>query len=83
VTSSDHVASEVASWKAKKELNLPPLPPPGPIHPPKNPDSLEDCDRVLTPACIRALYKFEALDPSEPVSIANAMGIFEEEDLCK
>jgi hypothetical protein len=37
----------------------------------------------MTPACIRALYNFEALDPNKPVSIANAMGIFEEEDLCK
>lgn len=81
--SSDRFGSEVASGRAKERRNSPPLPPLGPKHPPKNPNSLENCDREMTPACIRALYNFEALDPSEPVCVTNAMGIFEEEDLCK
>jgi hypothetical protein len=61
----------------------PPLPPAGPRHPPKDPNSLAQCDQEATPACIRALYDFAAPFSREPVCANNSMGIFEEESLCK
>ena len=49
----------------------------------QNASSLALCDRLVTPACLRALYGFTAPDPTQPVSSTNSLGIFEEEDLCK
>ncbi|KAI1326976.1 protease s8 tripeptidyl peptidase [Xylariaceae sp. FL0255] len=41
---------------------------------------LANCDELITPACIRALYHFSAPSPHATVSAANSMGIFEEGD---
>jgi tripeptidyl-peptidase-1 len=41
-----------------------------------DPDSLEHCNRLVTPACIRALYNFSSPDPNDSVSPTNSMGIF-------
>ena len=67
--------------KAKRKA--PPPPPLFPKHPPKDPHSLENCDRAATPACIRALYNIDAPNSDKPVSPNNSLGIFEEWDLCK
>lgn len=42
--------------------------------------SLADCDQLITPACIRALYSFEALSPHATVSPNNSLGIWESGD---
>ncbi|GAM88207.1 hypothetical protein ANO11243_062380 [Dothideomycetidae sp. 11243] len=47
---------------------------------PSDPDSLDTCDVAVTPACIRALYGFDAPNPWDEVCESNAMGIFEEGD---
>lgn len=47
---------------------------------PKNDTDLATCDIAITPACIRALYQFEAPNPNAKVSPNNSMGIFEEGD---
>ncbi|OQN98904.1 hypothetical protein B0A48_15250 [Cryoendolithus antarcticus] len=41
---------------------------------------LATCDIAITPACLRALYHFDAPDPHAKVSISNSLGIFEEGD---
>ncbi|KAF2999996.1 hypothetical protein E8E14_000857 [Neopestalotiopsis sp. 37M] len=38
------------------------------------------CATAISPACLRALYEFDALNSSSPVSSNNSMGIFEEGD---
>ncbi|KAK3321370.1 peptidase S8/S53 domain-containing protein [Cercophora scortea] len=43
-------------------------------------DELASCDEVITPACVRALYNFDAADPTAPVNPDNSLGIFEEGD---
>lgn len=45
-----------------------------------NSSSLADCDEIITPACLRALYQFEAPSPNATVSSNNTLGIFEEGD---
>lgn len=45
-----------------------------------NSSSLANCDEVITPACLRALYQFEAPSPNATVSSNNTLGIFEEGD---
>ncbi|KAK5994176.1 Aorsin [Cladobotryum mycophilum] len=35
------------------------------------------CDKVITPACLQALYNFKAPDPNAQVSANNSLGIFE------
>lgn len=45
-----------------------------------NTSSLANCDEVITPACIRALYHFDAPSPNATVSSNNSLGIFEEGD---
>lgn len=47
---------------------------------PKNGSELATCDVTITPACIRALYHFEAPNPHAKVSSNNSMGIFEDGD---
>jgi tripeptidyl-peptidase-1 len=47
---------------------------------PNNDTQLETCDTTITPACIQALYGFQAPDPHTYVSSNNSMGIFEEGD---
>lgn len=42
-----------------------------------NTSELADCDLVITPPCIRALYQFDALDPDAVVSPNNSLGFFE------
>ncbi|CAN8104845.1 unnamed protein product [Discula destructiva] len=42
--------------------------------------NLKDCDELITPACLRALYNFEAPSPNATVSPNNSIGIFEEGD---
>ncbi|KAJ4422609.1 hypothetical protein N0V82_002728 [Gnomoniopsis sp. IMI 355080] len=42
--------------------------------------SLSNCDTLITPACLRALYNFEAPSPNASVSSNNSIGIFEEGD---
>lgn len=42
--------------------------------------SLAECDQLITPACIRALYNFEALSPNATVSPNNTLGIWESGD---
>lgn len=42
-----------------------------------NESELADCDLVITPPCIRALYQFDALDPDAMVSSNNSLGFFE------
>lgn len=49
-------------------------------HMPKHGNELATCDVAITPACLRALYQFEALSPHAKVSPSNSMGIFEEGD---
>ena len=51
-----------------------------PPHMPKPGKELETCDVAVTPACLQALYHFEALSPPAEVSANNSMGIFEEGD---
>ncbi|KUI56412.1 Aorsin [Cytospora mali] len=46
----------------------------------KNTSALATCDQYITPACIRALYNFEAPSPNATVSSNNSLGIFEEGD---
>lgn len=41
---------------------------------------LANCDELITPACIRALYHFDAPSPNATVSANNSLGIFEESD---
>ncbi|GAM82590.1 hypothetical protein ANO11243_005720 [Dothideomycetidae sp. 11243] len=43
-----------------------------------DPNSLETCDKVITPACIRALYDFEQPDPFFEPCPGNAIGVFQE-----
>lgn len=45
-----------------------------------NTSALANCDEVITPACIRALYHFDAPNPNATVSANNSLGIFEEGD---
>lgn len=45
-----------------------------------NTSELSTCDQAITPACIRALYDFEAPSPDAIVSSNNSIGIFEESD---
>lgn len=45
-----------------------------------NSSELATCDQVITPACLRALYEFEAPSPNATVSANNSLGIFEEGD---
>lgn len=45
-----------------------------------NSSELATCDQVITPACLRALYHFEAPNPNATVSANNSLGIFEEGD---
>jgi len=45
-----------------------------------NSSSLSTCDETITPACLRALYRFSAPSPHAHVSPANSLGIFEEGD---
>lgn len=45
-----------------------------------NSSSLANCDEVITPACLRALYKFDAPSPNATVSSNNSLGIFEDGD---
>jgi tripeptidyl-peptidase-1 len=47
---------------------------------PKNNTDLATCDRAITPACIRALYHFDTLNPHASVSPKNSMGIYESGD---
>lgn len=47
---------------------------------PSNSSSLANCDEVITPTCLRALYNFEAPSPNATVSSNNSLGIFEEGD---
>lgn len=59
---------------------LPPKKRPMPHMPSKNNSDLANCDIAITPACIRALYHFDAPNPNEQVSSNNSMGIFEDGD---
>ncbi|KAI0471592.1 peptidase S8/S53 domain-containing protein [Xylariaceae sp. FL0804] len=43
-------------------------------------EAKSSCATAITPACLQALYEFDALNASSPVSSSNAMGIFEEGD---
>ncbi|KAI1424911.1 protease s8 tripeptidyl peptidase [Xylaria sp. FL1777] len=43
-------------------------------------NDLSNCDSLITPACLRALYDFSAPSPNAKVSPKNSMGIFEEGD---
>ncbi|KAH8666390.1 peptidase S8/S53 domain-containing protein [Xylariales sp. PMI_506] len=43
-------------------------------------DDLSTCSQMITPACLQALYQFEALNATTPVSPNNSLGIFEEGD---
>ncbi|ROW00084.1 hypothetical protein VSDG_03559 [Cytospora chrysosperma] len=45
-----------------------------------NSSDLATCDQVITPACLRALYNFEAPSLNATVSANNSLGIFEEGD---
>lgn len=45
-----------------------------------NTSDLANCDELITPACIRALYHFDAPSPNATVSANNSLGIFEESD---
>lgn len=45
-----------------------------------NTSSLDTCDEVITPACLRALYSFDAPSTNATVSANNSLGIFEEGD---
>lgn len=45
-----------------------------------NSSDLANCDELITPACIRALYHFDAPSPNATVSANNSLGIFEESD---
>ena len=50
------------------------------LTPPSNVSELATCDQAITPACIRALYNFQAPAPNATVSSNNSLGIFEEGD---
>lgn len=41
---------------------------------------LANCDELITPACLRALYHFDAPSPNATVAANNSLGIFEEGD---
>lgn len=43
-------------------------------------DAAAACATAITPLCLQALYQFDALNSSSPVSSNNSMGIFEEGD---
>lgn len=45
-----------------------------------NSSELATCDKVITPACIQALYNFTAPSTDAKVSANNSLGIFEEGD---
>lgn len=45
-----------------------------------NTSDLAKCDELITPACLRALYHFDAPSPNATVSANNSLGIFEESD---
>lgn len=45
-----------------------------------NSSELATCDKVITPACIQALYDFKAPSPNATVSSNNSLGVFEEGD---
>lgn len=45
-----------------------------------NSSELANCDKVITPACLRALYNFDAPNPNATVSSNNSLGVFEEGD---
>lgn len=45
-----------------------------------NVSSLATCDEYITPACLQALYSFQAPNPNATVSPNNSIGIFEEGD---
>lgn len=47
---------------------------------PERKTSLETCDVAITPACLRALYHFDAPSPYAKVNPNNSLGIFEEGD---
>ena len=83
VVVSNKVVCNTGAGQHNSKRNGPPLPLAGPRNPPKNPNSLAQCDREATPACIRALYNFAAPNPELPVCANNSMGIFEEESLCE
>lgn len=45
-----------------------------------NTSDLANCDELITPACLRALYHFDTPSPNATVSANNSLGIFEESD---
>ncbi|KAL7928922.1 subtilisin-like protein [Trichoderma chlorosporum] len=50
------------------------------LHKAPSKDDLSNCDQVITPQCLQALYNFKAPDPNAKVSKNNSFGLFEEGD---